>query len=210
MGWITRINGTTTVEVIAVKYDFVINDDLIIWPAQFNKREIIPQSKVLITYELSTINEYIWIAMTCVASLGIVGLMVYVIYIGCIAKKKGIKTKSNIKLNLVIYTGVVMAYVTMIICGLDERKFDAGSEILDIFCNIRAWFLVISFTLIFTPIFAKTYKLSRIFTELLITKTIPDKEMLIRVGFALCIDLLLLVVFVCIGPFERDYTKVIW
>merc|ERR1711933_707879 len=107
------------------------------------------------------------------------GYLFYVIY----KRQK----KSNLKLNLFIYS------------GLDEREID-NIKTLNILCNIRVWFLVISFTLIFTPMFAKTYKLSRIFTELLITKSIPGSELLIRVGYALLIDLILLIIFTSLHP----------
>lgn len=95
-----------------------------------------------------------------------------------------------------------MACSNIIFYGLDEREIE-NIKTLNVLCNIRVWFLVISFTLIFTPMFAKTYKLSRIFTELLITKSIPDSELLIRVGIALLIDLILLIIFTSLHPFER-------
>ena len=200
------VNATASTLYIE-KFNATINEGMIVWPSEFEKRGIIPRSSIKITYELSKISEGAWISMTVIACLGIFAMIGYILFIIFIAKEKSYRNKSNFKLNMVIYTGVIMAYLNMILSGLDEREYEQGSHSLDVLCNVRAWFLVISFTLIFTPIFAKTYKLSRIFTELLITKTIPDKVMLIRVFIALGIDLLLLIIFVSIGPFTRDYEK---
>ena len=94
-----------------------------------------------------------------------------------------------------------MAYCNVIISGLDEREVKDST--LDILCNVRIWILCLSFTLIFCPIFAKTHKLSRIFTELLITKSISDNFALSRVFLAFCIDLLILIILTSLSPSER-------
>eukprot|EP01084_Bolivina_argentea_P104537 187175_1 len=195
---------------IIQEFKAVINKDLIIWPDKFTSRNVVPQSNTATEYELSLISEELFIMMTVIASIGIVSMLAYVCYILWIYYFID-PSQTLDKLNMVIYSGVIMAYVNIIVSGLDERIYDPKNEndrdILNVLCNIRVWFVVISFTLSFTPMFSKTYKLTRIFTELLITKTIPDGRMLGRVFIALSIDLILLIIFISLSPFERVWRE---
>lgn len=102
----------------------------------------------------------------------------------------------------------------MIISGLDERVLGRSNHdektwdhSLDFMCNLSVWWLVLSFTLIFIPLFAKTYKLSRIFTELLITAKLDEMEIHNQrtVAAAVAVDILLLIIFTSLSPFERVY-----
>ncbi len=187
-------NGTVFEE-----FKVIINEELIIWPITFSNRNIIPQSHSATVYELSLISSELFIVMTVISSIAIGSMLIYIGHI--FWRYLCVDLLILPKLNLVIYIGVIIAYINVIISGLDERLYPDDIETLNTLCNVRVWFVVISFTLCFTPMFAKTYKLSKIFTELMITKTIRNKVLLLRVGIALLIDLILLIIFVSLEPF---------
>ena len=182
----------------AARFHANVDENLIVWPNAFRSKNIIPQSSSFSAPVLTTIDETLFIVMSTFASLGILSILCYIawLFVSC-----GYQNRTNFKLNMIIYIGSIMAYCNVIISGLDEREVKDST--LDILCNVRIWILCISFTLIFCPIFAKTHKLSRIFTELLIMKSIPDNFALWRVLIAFCIDLVILIIFTSVSPSER-------
>lgn len=131
------------------------------WPRAFEDIGIIPQSHTLKIETLSVISGPLFVTMAVLASIGIAILSCYMVWIsvcdGGDGRNQRHRTKASTRLVMVMYIGVIMAYSNLIISGLDEGtlgRSNAGS--LDVVCNLSVWWMVLSFTLIFTPIFAKT------------------------------------------------------
>ena len=92
----------------------------------------------------------------------------------------------------------------MIIYGIDEHWVEAG-PVFTFSCNARLWLWIFSYTLLFMPLFVKTYRLSRIFSEILAKKHLTDTKLLYFIGICLLVDLLLLTIYTAIEPLQRLY-----
>eukprot|EP01083_Nonionella_stella_P014220 39982_1 len=190
------VNGTNGLEH---RFKGVIDADLIVWPDAFVSEGVVPpRSSPYTQYEAITIDHDVFVAMVIIASIGIASMLCYIVFhITYNAEGR----RSNFELDLIIYIGAVLAYTFVILIGLDEATAD--SKTLNILCNVTLPVVAIAFTLCFVPLFLKTYKLSRIFTELLITKSVPDGALLVRVLVAVCVDVALLCIFLSLSPRER-------
>jgi len=74
---------------------------------------------------------------------------------------------------------------------------------LNALCNVRTWILCISLTLLFMPLFAKTYRLSKIFDGVIMKKDITDNKLFILVLINLLIDVIILTVLTIWKPLSR-------
>eukprot|EP01084_Bolivina_argentea_P257806 434431_1 len=142
-----------------------IDHDKIMWPSDFEKRGIIPQSDIIIIDEIVAINTNILIPIYVLSILSICITITYVLLTWKYHLEKAIRSASW-KINLVMCFGCLCGYVTMIIYGIDESSISAG-PLFSFLCNFRLWLWIMSYTLLFMPLFAKTYRLSRIFTGIL-------------------------------------------
>merc|ERR1712228_538376 len=110
------------------------------------------------------------------------------------------------KINQIMCIGCVMGYVAMIIYGIDEQTVSPQHiGAWQWMCNLRLWIWILSYTLLFMPLFAKTYRLSRIFNEILEKKCIYDSDLLKGIALCLCVDLILLTLYTAIEPLQRMY-----
>ena len=63
--------------------------------------------------------------------------------------------------NIMIVTGAVVFYVTVILFGVDENV--ASYSTVDGLCQARIWLVSIAFSLLYGTIFAKTWRVYYIF-----------------------------------------------
>ncbi|CAF2218499.1 unnamed protein product [Rotaria magnacalcarata] len=114
---------------------------------------------------------------------------------------------SSPTLNNIILCGCMLAYISMILMGINSSLFREKSyvgTIMNIFCPIRVWILCISFTLAFGSMFSKTWRVHSIFTNINTTKRgIHDSRLLAIVGVLLTIDLIFLIVWQMLDPIRR-------
>merc|ERR1719203_52077 len=92
----------------------------------------------------------------------------------------------------------------MVVYGIDERV-NPSDDMFDLLCNARLWMWVWSYTLLFMPLFAKTYRLSRIFNGILAVRPLADKKLLYGIMGCLSVDSLLLLSLSIISRLERVY-----
>ena len=83
---------------------------------------------------------------------------------------------------------------------LDSLKLEWDS-----LCNGRVWIGMIGFSLLFMPLFAKTYRLSIVFKTLLQKKSVQDIKLFAVVFVSVLIDIVLLTVINIIQPLKRVY-----
>ncbi|XP_077986164.1 gamma-aminobutyric acid type B receptor subunit 2-like [Glandiceps talaboti] len=108
---------------------------------------------------------------------------------------------SSPRLNNVIIFGCILAYVSVILFGLDERIIHI--EYLDILCSVQAWTLSVSFTCAFGSMFAKTWRVHSIWTGSRKGRRLEilDSHLFGMVAVFLVIDAVLLLLWQCIDPF---------
>lgn len=177
--------------------------DNIIWPKDFTDKGMIPRSDVLITDSLMTINENLFITFTFFSS---VSMIIAIIYMILTLKYRGekIMRAASWKLNLVSCSGCIIAYIYVILIGLNESQNYSRTQLNGI-CAVIPWLLCIAFTLVFMPLFLKTYRVGIIFTKILKKIVLTDGVLLIAVGCCVMIDILLLTIFTAISPQQRIY-----
>ena len=159
----------------------------ITWPDQFTERGLIPRSSKLITYQIVTLDDGV---RYCIFVLCIISILIVIssIVLQWRWRNNVIIKASSWKLNVLTCTGCLLAHFTVIIYGWPPTN---------VWCNIREWLLTVSFTLVFMPLFMKTYRVSVIFTSLTV-KTLSDFRLVIGVISCLFIDTMILMVFTII------------
>ena len=175
--------------------------DNIIWPNDFTDKGLIPRSDILITDSLITIKEGLFITFTFFST---VSMIIAIIYMILTLKYHGekIMRAASWKLNLVSCTGCIIAYIYVILIGLNESQNYSRTQLNGI-CAVTPWLLCISFTLVFMPLFLKTYRVGIIFTKILKKIVLTDGVLLIAVGCCVMVDILLLIIFTAISPQQR-------
>ena len=113
---------------------------------------------------------------------------------------------SSQKLNYVIIVGVIFGYLTVLILTLLESPLGPllSDEVFKILCLIRVWMLPLSFTLTYGILFARAWRIYRVFNNPW-NRSRPYKDyhlMLIVLGVAL-IDVAALTPWSVIDPYRR-------
>eukprot|EP01084_Bolivina_argentea_P177958 307696_1 len=182
---------------------FKLNKSKIIWPSDFIEKGMLPRSNVLIHKQIITIHKSVSIVMCILFGISLfvsLGLMTCMI---CFHNNKAIKS-SSLELNVIMCIGASLGYMSCILYGMDEEI--SSFKILNGVCKLRYWIIIISWTLLFMPLFFKTYRLSRLFKSILKNKMIiKDKSLFIAIFICVCVDILLLVTLTLIRPSNRIY-----
>ncbi|CAF0899544.1 unnamed protein product [Adineta steineri] len=114
---------------------------------------------------------------------------------------------SSPALNNLILCGCMLAYMSIIVMGINSSLFIKKSYreiIMNIICPIRVWILCISFTLAFGSMFSKTWRVHSIFTNINTTKKgIHDSRLLAIVGILLFVDLIFLISWQIFDPIHQ-------
>lgn len=87
--------------------------------------------------------------------------------------------------------GCILTHSSIVIYGLEHSVY---------LCNIRYWLLCIAFTMVFMPLFMKSYRISLIFTGMLTVKKVSDYRLVLGVGVCLVVDTLILGTFTILKP----------
>ena len=160
----------------------------IIWPDAFVERDMQPRSEKLITYEVVSCNVTVEVVFTVLCILSIC-IVLFAIYLQWRWRKNKILMAASWKLNILTCTGCIMSHFVIIMYSWPSTTA---------LCNIREWFLAISFTLVFMPLFMKTYRLSVLFTGMLKVRTMSDYKLVIGVLICLLLDCIIMSVFTAI------------
>eukprot|EP01083_Nonionella_stella_P209415 759154_1 len=217
-----RLNG----EVLSIGYyinenTYKIDTDKIVLPSGFDKKW--PRSTQQTTYKLITINSMLFAFVTVLVVMSTLMVIFFMFSIIRFRKHPVVKAGSW-KLNILVCVGCLLAYGAILLHGatyftypdgydmnrIDEHQLKGLNSDHDIAmmvaCNTRIWLLCVAFTLIFMPLFMKTYRLALIFRSFKI-ETRPDSTLMIGIAICLCVDVLLLSIFTGIAPLKRQYEE---
>ncbi|CAF0950331.1 unnamed protein product [Rotaria sp. Silwood1] len=166
-----------------------------------------PKDRTNQTIVFEHIYLSVFISITICSGIGLIisiSLFVFNIHF----RKHRYIRMSSPALNNIILGGCILAYISMILLGINSSLFPQGiftETIMNIICATRVWFLCISFTLAFGSMFSKTWRVHSIFTNINITKKgIHDSRLLFVVGALLCIDLFFLIAWQIFDPIHRQ------
>ncbi|XP_070563127.1 gamma-aminobutyric acid type B receptor subunit 2-like [Ptychodera flava] len=132
--------------------------------------------------------------------LSCVGLVmaVFFLIINIVFRKHAYIRMSSPRLNNMIIVGIILAYLSVIMFGLET---EATGELANIFCSIDAWLLITSFTLSFGAMFAKTWRVYKIFTNKIHKRqALQDTHLMGFVGILLLIDIAILSTWHAVDP----------
>eukprot|EP01083_Nonionella_stella_P034289 93856_1 len=162
----------------------------IIWPDAFIEKDMMPRSEKKLTYETVRTDKaaVVVISTLCVMSMIVVVITIVVQWRW---RDNEILRAASWKLNVLTCIGCLLGQFTIMMYGWPENI---------VYCNMREWLLAISFTLLFMPLFMKTYRVSVIFTGMLIVQSLGDFKLVLGVAMCLVIDLIILIIFTSIDP----------
>eukprot|EP01084_Bolivina_argentea_P062281 113878_1 len=182
----------------------IINDYDIVWPSEFIQKGVIPpRSSILIVYKLITINQILFYFICSLVSIS----TLFVIFCICSTyyfHKEPIILAISWKLNMFVCIGCLLCYCGIILYGIDEYyTFLAENETkFHVICNVRMWLLCTGFTLIFMPLFVKTFRLAKIFQSFDI-ENISDFKLVCMLIVCLLIDIILLTFYTLLEGLQR-------
>ncbi|XP_038050632.1 gamma-aminobutyric acid type B receptor subunit 2-like [Patiria miniata] len=106
---------------------------------------------------------------------------------------------SSPKVNNLISIGIILAYLCVILMGVDRSLVD--EDTLRILCTVRSWGLALAFTIAFGGMFTKMW---RVYSIVIHNKTkrkvIKDHHLFIIIGILLLVDLAILIPWQIIDP----------
>ncbi len=181
-----------------------LNKSKIRFPKYFG--DVIPQSQINISVKLENINT-VAILMTFVLSFISFSVALFFMITLIIYRNKAAIRKVSWRLNVVMCIGAMLGCITAICYGIDETIITSETSFinLDNMCNFRLWIITLSYTLLFMPLFLKTYRLSRIFKKVLTSRVIQDKHLFIGLLLCILIDLIVLTMVTIIVPSFREF-----
>ena len=180
-----------------------ISSQSIEWPSYFVERGMIPRTNVLvIEREIFIDGISLAVMWTLLSISALFGIGFGVIWI--ILRKHRVIRAASWRLNVTMAIGGVFLFIAAMLYGIDERQ-NLSQHQLDSLCNVRLWMLTISWTVLNLPLFLKTYRLSRMFRNILTGSTLSDTQLLCGVVIAVIVDVLLLTVFILSRPLKRLY-----
>ncbi|CAF1412255.1 unnamed protein product [Adineta steineri] len=150
----------------------------------------------------------VFISITIISGIGlIISISLFIFNIRC--RSHRYIRMSSPSLNNIILCGCMLAYISIILMGVNSSLFPQKwftKIIMNIICATRMWLLCISFTLAFGSMFSKTWRVHSIFTNINLTRrAIHDSRLLAVVGALLCIDLFYLIAWQIFDPIQRKY-----
>ena len=179
------------------------DEDSIVWPQDFVDRNMTPRTSVLIHTKMLSINSALFITMSTLAGISILIAMILMALTLKYSNEPIIRAASW-RLNIAACIGAMMAYIFVIISGLDEGLL-TETQITRL-CVIKYWLLSMAFTLGLMPLFLKTYRVSLIFTESLKSqKNVGDIHLMLKLMICLFVDILLFAVYAVFKPRTRKY-----
>ncbi|XP_050321849.1 gamma-aminobutyric acid type B receptor subunit 1 [Bactrocera neohumeralis] len=147
-------------------------------------------------------------AFYTIATLSVVGIILAIAFLAFtlhFRKMKAIKLSSP-KLSNISAVGCVCVYVAVILLGLDYSTLPTPETSYSNVCTARVYLLCAGFSLAFGSMFAKTYRVHRIFTRtgsVFKDKMLQDAQLIMLVCILLVVDALLVTLWVFVDPMER-------
>ncbi|XP_024084767.1 uncharacterized protein LOC112127682 [Cimex lectularius] len=114
---------------------------------------------------------------------------------------------SSPKLNNVAVVGCILVYMAVILLGLDNATLPS-TAVFPTVCTARVYLLSAGFSMAFGSMFAKTYRVHRIFTRnargVVKNKLLQDTQLISLICVLLVVDGLIVTLWVIVDPIERQ------
>lgn len=146
-----------------------------------------------------------WLVLGLVFSVaGIIFAMVMWVFNWYHARHKILRATSQ-KLNYVILIGVILSYFTVLILTVLESPLGAALDhtTFKALCLIRIWMLPLAFTFVYGILFARAWRIYRIFNNPWhSSRPYKDGHLLLMVVGVAAVDLLILIPWTIIDPYR--------
>ncbi|KAH8334117.1 hypothetical protein KR059_006799 [Drosophila kikkawai] len=165
----------------------------------------VPIAKRVFKLRVATIAPLAFYTIATLSSVGIALAIAFLAFNLHFRKLKAIKLSSP-KLSNITAVGCIFVYATVILLGLDHSTLPSAEDSFATVCTARVYLLSAGFSLAFGSMFAKTYRVHRIFTRtgsVFKDKMLQDIQLILLVGGLLLVDALLVTLWVATDPMER-------
>ncbi|XP_017046325.1 gamma-aminobutyric acid type B receptor subunit 2 [Drosophila ficusphila] len=165
----------------------------------------VPIAKRVFKLRVATIAPLAFYTIATLSSVGIALAIAFLAFNLHFRKLKAIKLSSP-KLSNITAVGCILVYATVILLGLDHSTLPSAEDSFATVCTARVYLLSAGFSLAFGSMFAKTYRVHRIFTRtgsVFKDKMLQDIQLILLVGALLLVDALLVTLWVVTDPMER-------
>ncbi|KAK5644175.1 hypothetical protein RI129_008020 [Pyrocoelia pectoralis] len=169
------------------------------------REDEIPIAQRILKFRLVTIPKLAFFIVFGFSSIGIFLSAIFLYFNLHFRKMHSIKLSSP-RLNNFVVFGCILVYIAVIFLGFDQGTafFDMNLSHL---CTIRVYLFSTGFSLTFGSIFAKTYRVHRIFTysgtSLIKDKLLKDKQLIALISILLIIDGAIILLWFLIDPLKR-------
>ncbi|KAH8360942.1 hypothetical protein KR093_000535, partial [Drosophila rubida] len=165
----------------------------------------VPIAKRVFKLRVATIAPLAFYTIATLSSVGIALAIAFLAFNLHFRKLKAIKLSSP-KLSNITAVGCIFVYATVILLGLDHSTLPSAADSFATVCTARVYLLSAGFSLAFGSMFAKTYRVHRIFTRtgsVFKDKMLQDIQLILLVCGLLLVDALLVTLWVVADPMER-------
>ncbi|EDW13069.2 gamma-aminobutyric acid type B receptor subunit 2 [Drosophila mojavensis] len=165
----------------------------------------VPIAKRVFKMRVATIAPLAFYTIATLSSVGIALAIAFLAFNLHFRKLKAIKLSSP-KLSNITAVGCIFVYATVILLGLDHSTLPSAADSFATVCTARVYLLSAGFSLAFGSMFAKTYRVHRIFTRtgsVFKDKMLQDIQLILLVCGLLLVDALLVTLWVVADPMER-------
>ncbi|XP_077989812.1 gamma-aminobutyric acid type B receptor subunit 1-like [Glandiceps talaboti] len=159
-----------------------------------------PADAEQIIEQLQVVTFALFVTMATLASIGIVIALGFLWFNLRYRYHRFIKMSSPYMNNLILF-GCILAYISIILSGIDTSI--TGSNEYLLIQKTNCWILAVSFSLAFGAMFSKTWRVHKIFTNKKLEKrVIKDVQLFGMVGLLVLIDVFVLSLWEGIDPLQ--------
>ncbi|KAG7213363.1 hypothetical protein KM043_002659 [Ampulex compressa] len=165
-----------------------------------------PAARRVFRLRVVTVAPAAFLAVTCLASVGVTLALAFLAFNLHFRKHKSIKLSSP-RLNNMAAVGCGLVYGAVILLGLDHATLPDSDGYYPAVCTARVYLLSAGFSLAFGSMFTKTYRVHRIFTRsrsgVVKNKLLQDTQLISLICVLLLIDGLVVTLWVTLDPMQR-------
>ncbi|XP_061930542.1 uncharacterized protein LOC108000878 isoform X3 [Apis cerana] len=165
-----------------------------------------PAARRVFRLRVVTVAPAAFLAVTCLASIGVTLAFAFLAFNLHFRKHKSIKLSSP-RLNNMAAVGCGLVYGAVVLLGLDHATLPDSNDYYPTVCTARVYLLSAGFSLAFGSMFTKTYRVHRIFTRsrsgVVKNKLLQDTQLISLICVLLLIDGLVVTLWVTFDPMQR-------
>ncbi|KAL0101970.1 hypothetical protein PUN28_018493 [Cardiocondyla obscurior] len=166
----------------------------------------VPAARRVFRLRMVTVAPAAFLAITCIASVGVTLALAFLAFNLHFRKHKSIKLSSP-RLNNMAAVGCGLVYGAVILLGLDDATLPDSDGYYPTVCKARVYLLSAGFSMAFGSMFTKTYRVHRIFTRsrsgVVKNKLLQDTQLIFLICMLLVIDVVVVTLWVILDPMQR-------